>query len=86
MKKALKLLIVTSLSLFLFEGCTTAEKEKVVTPTQTTDRFRTINSNRDTSGVTVACNNCRATFKISHHAMKSGTTIKCPKCNHHYRN
>ena len=85
MKKAFKFLIITSLSLFLFEGCNTVEKEKIVTPTSSTDRFRTINQNRTNSGVNVVCNNCTAKFKISYHTMKSGSTIKCPICKHHYR-
>jgi len=86
MKKALTLILAITFSMFIFEGCTTSEKQKTLTPTQNTDKFRTINSNRNTNGITVACSNCRAKFKISLNAMKSGTTIKCPKCNHHYRN
>ncbi|MCK5854435.1 MAG: hypothetical protein KAG56_04385 [Sulfurovaceae bacterium] len=84
MKKAFKLLLISALSLFAIGGCTT-EKEKVIEPTVNTDRFRTLNANRNTEGIRVVCTNCTAKFKISHHAMKSGTTVKCPKCKHHYR-
>ncbi|RUM74577.1 MAG: hypothetical protein DSZ11_03815 [Sulfurovum sp.] len=84
MKKASKLLLVSALSLFAIGGCTT-EKEKVIKPTAHTDRFRTINARRDSDNIRVVCTNCRAKFKISLHAMKSGATIKCPVCKHLYR-
>jgi len=85
MKKALLTLIYASLALSLFSGCATEEKkEKIVTPASN-DRFRTLNTNRANGDTTVACNNCRAQFKISLQAMKSGAVIKCPVCHHHYK-
>ena len=84
MKKAFKLLLISALSLFAIGGCTT-EKEKVIKPTANTDRFRTLNASRNNGDIKVVCTNCTAKFKISLHAMKSGATVKCPVCKHHYR-
>jgi len=85
MKKAIIILLTTSLAISLFSGCATNEKkDKVVTP-RSNDRFRTIQENRNNQEITVVCHNCRAQFKISRNAMKSGAVVKCPICNHLYR-
>ncbi len=85
MKKAFKLLLFSTLSLFAIVGCAT-EKEKDIKPSTTnTDRFRTINAHRNSQNMSVVCTNCRAKFKISLHAMKSGATVRCPVCKHLYR-
>ena len=88
MKKVSNLLLVSALSLFIIGGCATTQKEKVIKqPTANTDRFRTIysNSNRNSEDIKVVCTNCRAKFKISLNAMKSGAEVRCPVCHHLYR-
>ncbi len=85
MKKAFKLLLISALSLFAIVGCAT-EKEKDIKPsTAHIDKFRTINANRNSQDMSVVCTNCRAKFKISRYAMKSGATVRCPVCKHLYR-
>jgi predicted Zn finger-like uncharacterized protein len=49
------------------------------------DKFRTINANRNSRDISVVCHNCNAQFKISKNTMKSGTSVRCPTCKHLYR-
>ena len=84
MKKSFKRLLISALFLFTIVGCTT-QKEETIEPTVKKDKFRTFNTNRNSDDIQVICTNCRAQFKISLHAMKSGASVKCPICKHHYR-
>ena len=85
MKKALTLLITASLALTLIGGCATNEKKETVVTPMSTDKFRTLNANRNNRDINVVCHNCNAQFKISKNAMKSGTAVRCPVCKHLYR-
>ena len=85
MKKVFKLLLISALSLFAIGGCNTKKEKAVKPPTAHTDRFRTLNANRNSEDIKVVCRNCRAKFKISLNAMKSGATVRCPVCHHLYR-
>jgi hypothetical protein len=83
MKKVLSLLLLSALSLFILNSCT-SDKSTQVTPKgfENTRSIRTANSS------TVICHNCRAKFKLSTRIQKlvgtGNAEVECPVCHRNY--
>ena len=84
MKNILSTLLLTLLTLSIFNSCASEKNTSVTTPKgfENTRTLRTANSS------TVICHNCRAKFKLSptiqKMSMKGDAIVDCPVCHKDY--
>ncbi len=84
MKNILSTLLLTLLTLSIFNSCASEKNTSVTTPKgfENTRTLRTANSS------TVICHNCRAKFKLSYRIQKlvsaGQAEVRCPVCHKNY--